>query len=273
MFFQRRPKMDDAERLRESLRITPENAKPSSALIPKRPLIMRFGRWAQPKVNEAVAGSSRVGNPKVFDPALFPWIAKIEANWEVIREEAAVVLGDLDAVPPLAAISPDHRRIAPAGKWRSFFLIGYRYRDEVNCRACPRTAALISEIPGLNSAFFSILLPGTHIPPHTGVTKAIITAHLGIQVPRDPAQCWMRVDDEIVHWQEGRVLVFDDMYNHEVKNESDETRIVLLIQIRRPVGIVGKIVGGLFLEGVRRSRFVQDARRGVQAWKEYDLRG
>lgn len=268
IIFRRRSQQTDLERLRAGLQVAEANAKPSSALIPKRPLLLRIGRRLQPIVNDAVARSSRVGNPMVFDPAIFPWIGKLEANWEVIRDEAAVVLSDLEAVPPLAVISPDHRRIAPARKWRSYFLIGYRYRDEISCRACPRTAELVSEIPGLNSAFFSILMPDTHIPPHTGVTKAIITCHLGIQVPRDAEKCRMRVGDRTVQWEEGRALVFDDMYNHEVLNETDETRIVLLIQIRRPVGIVGRVLGGLFVTGVRHSRFVQDARRGALAWKE-----
>lgn len=189
---------------------------------------------------------------------------------EVIRDEAAAALQDLEQVPPLASISPDHRRIAPAGRWRSFFLVGYRYREENNCRQCPRTAELVSKVPGLNSAFFSVLVPHTHLPAHTGVSKAFLTCHLGIQVPVESEKCRMRVVDEWLQWEEGKCLVFDDVFNHEVRNDSDETRIVLLVQFQRPVGIIGKIVGGLFLEAVRRSRFVQDARRGLAAWQNRD---
>lgn len=243
---------------------------PSSALVPRKPWLLRFGKRMQPITNRWIAGSSRIGDKPVFNAddiaRHFPWVADIEAHWQEIRDEAAVVLQDLDAVPPLASISPDHRRIAPAGRWRSYFLIGYRYRDPANCAACPRTAALISKIPGLNSAFFSILVPGTHIPPHTGVSKAFLTCHLGIQVPREAGQCRMRVVEEWVGWQEGRALVFDDTFNHEVRNDSEETRIVLLLQVRRPVGPIGALVGRLFIEGVRRSRFVQDARRGIAKW-------
>lgn len=243
---------------------------PSTTLVPRKPWLLRVGKRLQPVTNRWIARSSRIGDPSVIDratfPRDFPWVAGLEAHWHEIRDEAARVLQDLDAVPPLASISPDHRRIAPAGRWRSFFLIGYRYRDPANCAACPRTTELVSRIPGLNSAFFSILVPGTHIPPHTGVTKAFLTCHLGIQVPRDSANCRMRVIDRWVEWQEGRALIFDDTWNHEVRNDTDETRIVLLIQVRRPVGPLGALVGGLFVEGVRRSRFVQDARRGIARW-------
>jgi beta-hydroxylase len=240
---------------------------PSSKLIPKKPWIMRFGKWIQPKTNRWIANSSRIPDIPVFKASDFAWTKKIEDNWEVIRAEAAAVLEDLESVPPLATVSPDHRRIAPAGRWRSFFLIGYRYREEDNCRRCPRTAELVSEIPGLNSAFFSVLVPHTHLPAHTGVSKTFLTCHLGIQVPKESEKCRMRVVDQWLEWEEGKCLVFDDVVDHEVRNDSDETRIVLLIQFKRPVGLIGWIVGTLFLEGVRRSRFVQDARRGVEKWK------
>lgn len=239
---------------------------PSSKLVPRKPLIMRFGKWMQPKTNRWIANSAKLGDPAVYDTSMFPWIKELESHWATIREEAAAALQDLEKVPPLATISPDHRRIAPAGRWRSFFLIGYRYRDEANCAKCPKTTAIIERIPGLNSAFFSVLVPGTHIPPHTGVTKAFLTCHLGIQVPREREKCRMRVVDQYVHWSEGKAIVFDDCYDHEVLNDTDETRIVLLVQFKRPVGIIGKIVGNLFLEGVRRSRFVQDARKGIAQW-------
>lgn len=248
----------------------PPQPPPSSALIPKKPLILKIGKWLQPRINAAIGNSSRVGDQPFHDTADFPWIAKLEANWTEIRAEAAAVLGDLERVPPLAAISPDHRRIAPAGKWRSYFFHGYGYRVDANCAACPKTAALLDEVPGLNSALFSILVPGTHIPAHTGVTKAILTCHLGIQVPQKAEDCRMRVADRFTTWREGKAFVFDDIYQHEVWNDTDETRIILLVQFRRPVGLVGKLLGEGFLKGVRHSRFVQDARRGLAQWTNLD---
>ncbi|MFZ2981076.1 MAG: aspartyl/asparaginyl beta-hydroxylase domain-containing protein, partial [Sphingobium sp.] len=120
--------------------------KPSSKLVPKKPLIMRFGKWMQPKTNRWIANSATLGDPPVYDTAAFPWVKELESHWETIRAEAAAALQDLEKVPPLATISPDHRRIAPAGRWRSFFLIGYRYRDDANCAKCPKTIALIEKI-------------------------------------------------------------------------------------------------------------------------------
>ena len=239
---------------------------PSSALIPKRPLVMRVGRWLQPRINRVTGRASRIGDHPFHHARDFPWIAALEAEWETIRDEMEAAVRDLSKVPPLAEISPDHRRIAPAGKWRSLFLYGYGYRVPANCAACPRTAALVSQVPGLNSALFSILVPGTHIPAHTGVSKALLTCHLGLRVPSATECCRMRVGDGYTEWRAGRALVFDDMYNHEVWNDTDEMRGILLVQFRRPMRLLGRAVAELFLWGVRRSRFVQDARRGVEQW-------
>ncbi|MGE3397547.1 MAG: aspartyl/asparaginyl beta-hydroxylase domain-containing protein [Sphingomonas sp.] len=229
--------------------------------------VFRIGKKLRHRFSAVIARSSKVGDMPVYDPRLFPWIAELERQWPAIREELRAVLDLQEAIPPLADISPDHRRIAPPGKWKSFFLHGYGYRLEENLRRCPATAAAVENIPGLNSAFFSILAPGAHIPRHRGVTKAILTAHLGLVVPRARDRCRMQVADRMLIWGEGETLVFDDTFHHEVWNDTDELRAILLIQFRRPVGLVGRLVGGLFLYGIKRSRFVQDARAELGQWE------
>ena len=150
--------------------------------------------------------------------------ALLREHWEAIRDEARAVALVGNAAPSLATISPDHRAIAEVNKWRSFFLWGYGYPIHDNLARCPRTAQVVASIPGLNSAFFSILAPGTHIPDHRGVTKGLITCHLGLIVPRD-GDVRMRVHDRIVRWAEGETLVFDDTYQHEVWNETNGVRL------------------------------------------------
>jgi len=243
------------------------------ASVPERPaprpsLLFRIGKKMRHRIGAVIARSSRVGDTPVYDSKLFPWMAQLEARWPEIRAEVDALLAREDGIPPLAAISPDHRRIASPGKWKSFFLWGYGYRNEGNIARCPKTAAAVEPIPGLNSAFFSILAPGAHIPRHRGVTKAILTAHLGLIVPRRRQDCRMQVEDRMLRWDEGRMLVFDDTHFHEVWNDTDEQRVILLIQFRRPADFLGRLVGGLFLAAVRHSRFVQDARSSLGAWEK-----
>ena len=112
--------------------------------IPPLPPLYRVGKRLRHRISRVIARSSKVGDAPVYDPRLFPWVPGLEARWGAIRDEVSRLLAHQDGIPPLAEISPDHRRIAPPGKWKSFFLIGYGYRLEDNIRRCPETAAAVS---------------------------------------------------------------------------------------------------------------------------------
>lgn len=233
---------------------------------PGRPLHYRFLKRQRHRVNDWIAHSSLIPNDPVLDPGAFDWTRPLRAEWQAIRAEAMAVYQHLSAIPPLREISPDHRGIVKDNSWRSFFLIGYGHRQEANMARAPRTADLVSRIPGLNSAFFSILGPGTQITPHRGVTKAFITAHLGLKVPRDGPSCWMRVDDQRLHWREGEWTAFDDTYEHEVRNETDETRIILLCQVERPLRQPGRFFADALMAYVQRSHFIREAKQNLASW-------
>jgi beta-hydroxylase len=230
-----------------------------------RPLIIRWGKHLRGFFDRLIASSSLVANDPLLDVRDFAWTHMLRENWRTIRDEAVAVALQGAPAPSLATISPDHRAIARINMWRSFFLWGYGYPIDENLARCPKTADLIAAIPGLNSAFFSILAPGTHIPDHRGVTKGLITCHLGLIVPKD-GDVRMRVDDRIVRWAEGETLVFDDTYQHEVWNETRGTRVVLLIQFQRPLRHPGKWVADTFLNLLRRTAFVQEARDNIHSW-------
>ncbi|MEM6908794.1 MAG: aspartyl/asparaginyl beta-hydroxylase domain-containing protein [Pseudomonadota bacterium] len=233
-----------------------------------RPLHYRFLKKQRHAVNDAIAKSSKISNDPVLDQKDFEWAGRIQNSWEAIRDEALAVCEHCEAIPPLRDISPDHRRIIRDNRWQSFFLVGYGNRIAQNIARAPRTAELVSQIPGLNSAFFSILAPGSMIVPHRGVTKAFITAHLGLVVPDDQDALWMRIHDQHVHWQEGDWLIFDDTYEHEVRNDTDKTRIVLLCQVERPLRYPGKWLASALMRYVKRSQFVREAHDNLDDWEQ-----
>lgn len=234
---------------------------------PGRPLHYRFLKRQRHRVNDVIAKSSLISNEPVLDPESFDWTKELSENWEIVRDEARAIYQHHDAIPPLREISPDHRGIVEDNSWRSFFLIGYGHRQEENIARAPRTAEMVSRIPGLNSAFFSILAPGSAITPHRGVTKAFITGHLGLVVPKEREKLWMRVDDQRLHWDAGKWLMFDDTYEHEVRNDTDETRIVLLCQVERPLKSPGTWLAAGLMGYVRRSHFVREAKDNLSDWE------
>jgi beta-hydroxylase len=73
----------------------------------------------------------------------------------------------------------------------------------------------------------------------------------------------MAVNDELVRWREGEWLVFDETNPHEVWNESDRPRVVLFLQLRRPMRLLGRLAARAIFTAVRRSRFVQDAKAAI----------
>ncbi|BAZ90451.1 putative hydroxylase [Raphidiopsis curvata NIES-932] len=158
-----------------------------------------------------------------FNPAIFPFTSALEASWPDIRKE-------LEQLQPADFIDWPERNIYNHG-WGVLGLYAFGQRLEENCRLCPKTSGVVENIPGMITAGFSSLAPGTYIGPHFGVSKAVLRCHLGVVVPDN--NCAIRVDKETKNWQEGKCLVFDDTYEHEAWNRSNKTRIVLLVDFMR----------------------------------------
>jgi beta-hydroxylase len=232
----------------------------------RRRVILKTGKKLRPFVNRVLARYSRVGDRPVFDSSVFAWTRELEANWELIRREAEQVLDLRDRIPPLRLISPDHARIAGSDHWKSFFLYGYGLSCDNNRARCPETTRVIEKIPNLQSAFFSIMTPGTHLKRHRGPTKGLMTCHLGLILPRQPEKCLIEIHRKKYYWSEGKTLVFDDTFKHEVWNQTDEDRVVLLIHFLRPLRFPGNLVRWLFLTAIKLSPFVRDARRKQREW-------
>ena len=93
----------------------------------------------------------------------------------------------------------------------------------------PDTYAAISRIPGVHTALFSILAGGAEIEPHRGSAAGVIRFHYPLIVPKEPENCWIEIGGHHFFWKEGVPLVFDDTREHWVKNQTEETRVVLII--------------------------------------------
>jgi beta-hydroxylase len=191
----------------------------------------------------------------------FPALAKLEAGYPAVREECLALLDHKERLTDIRALGGSYTMsgIHTIG-WKTFVFKSAGFIEE-NCARCPRTAALLRQIPGLYTAFFSVLDPHQVIPPHWGYYKGILRYHLGVVIPYNNADktCWLRVNadphdnaaerdkknkqrdtssivkGEVYHWHDGEGIVFDDNYLHDAGNESDRVRVVLWLDLKRPL--------------------------------------
>jgi aspartate beta-hydroxylase len=174
----------------------------------------------------------------------FPWLEALEAATDAVRDELRDVLSQQRSLEPfLGETSAQATRgmlhssgdLDPA--WDAYFFYRHGRRHDEHCARCPQTTALLDALPLVRirdhapETLFSVLSPGTHILPHTGVTNTRLVTHLPLIVPPD---CALRVGGEEHAWQEGRCVTFDDTWEHEAWNRSDRTRVVMILDSWHP---------------------------------------
>lgn len=184
------------------------------------------------------------GLPQIqfFEREEFDWIPALEGATADIRAEALALLGTADAFEPYVQDDPKRPMLNREGlannpDWGAYYL----YKDgqvvPEHAARCPRTMAAVANlpmprVPGRSpSVLFSLLRPGAHIPPHTGVLNTRLICHLPLVVPPG---CALRVGNDTRTCVEGKAWVFDDSIEHEAWNDSDKPRVILLFDIWRP---------------------------------------
>jgi ornithine lipid ester-linked acyl 2-hydroxylase len=247
-------------------------AEPKQSSTEKKPRKHRpsiaIGLWIIKRVERFLMLFSDLPEQPFLKTDGFTWVALLEENWESIRSELDHIIEHPENIPNFQDISKDQTNLTKDNRWKSFFLYGYGYKFDPNCQLCPQTTKLLESIPGMFTAFFSVLSPGKHIPRHRGPYKGLLRGHLALIIPEPRKDCWIKVGDETASWQEGKCLVFDDTYKHQVENNTDGMRVVLFLDILRPLSFPGSIINKFVLQLIRRSPFVQDARRNQKAWEK-----
>ncbi|HZP20004.1 MAG TPA: aspartyl/asparaginyl beta-hydroxylase domain-containing protein [Bauldia sp.] len=211
---------------------------------------------------------SKVGDHEFFDVAEFPWVPSIEADWGKVRAELDQVMKRASDLPNIQDISKDHLHLTRDDGWKSYFFFAFGFRMKGNCRRCPETAKLLKRMPGMKTAMFSILAPGKHLPPHRGPYKGVLRLHLGLLIPEPADKCGIRVGREIRHWQEGKIMIFDDCFEHEAWNDTDKHRVVLFVDIVRPMRFPANLYNAILTWMIALSPFVLGAAGSYRRWEK-----
>ncbi|MBX3746825.1 MAG: aspartyl/asparaginyl beta-hydroxylase domain-containing protein [Verrucomicrobiae bacterium] len=231
---------------------------------PVRKLLARTGD----AIEARLAKASLVPDVPVYRPEQFPWIGEVESEWKAVRAELDAVMQFRDRMPSFQDIVKEVGLIQKDDQWKTFFLTGIGMDCEENARRCPETMRVLRRIPGVKTAFFSILSPHKHIPPHRGPYVGVLRLHLGLMVPEPRDQVRIRIADQICHWEEGRCLVFDDTYNHEVWNDTEGYRVVLFVDFARPMRQPYAWLNDRVLNMATLAPFIREAKGKQARWEK-----
>ena len=213
--------------------------------------------------------------------AKFPKLQLLEENWQTIHDECVELLKLDNKLTDISKLGGSYTESGiHVIQWKTFMFKSGTF-IEPNCERAPKTAALLREIPGMYTAFFSILAPKQYITPHWGYYKGFVRYHLGVIIPDDNAgrECWLRVNadrehnalrthdgvekGETYYWRNGEGIVFDDNYLHDAANESDEIRVVLWLDMRRPMPFYLQALNRLVLFIAHRDKSIRKIQRAT----------
>lgn len=202
-------------------------------------------------------------DPSVFNPVDFEWTQNFRNNWKSIRDEYLRYANMFDI--------PLHKKTYPSGatcdnnnKWKTLYLRAFNRNTNI-AKLFPQTMKIINNSP-CTLAYFSILEPGAKLDTHIGIYKGVIRYHLGLLIPKEWQKCFIRVEKNILYWREGQDIMFDDMFPHEVQNNSNEVRVILFLDIKRDFhNIFLNMINTIALQFIKSNDILKDVINNVNS--------
>jgi beta-hydroxylase len=192
--------------------------------VPQVPL-ERFNLWVSEKIKRAMPHLPLHGQAALDR---FPELDILRTKHDEIRRELARVLHAKSDIPELKDLHPRDASIS-SPEWKTYVFKLWGHEVPENMEACPETVKAFSAVPGVHTALYSILDPRSRIPAHRGWAAGVVRVHYPLIVPNPPDDCRMRIESNWYAWHEREPLLFDDTREHEVRNDTDQMRVVLII--------------------------------------------
>ena len=162
----------------------------------------------------------------------------LENNFEKIKGEVENLLNGEYQLKKYHEIDALQHKISavenPDRSWKVYMLYMMGEFSNEALKKCPQTCTLLKQIPGIYQCFFSILDPQKNIPAHNGAYRGYLRYHLGLKVPTENPP-YIRIKDQYYTWTEKESVLFDDSWNHQVINQCASERVILVVDIYRPM--------------------------------------
>lgn len=198
----------------------------------------------------------------ILPEKVFPAARELEERFPALRAEIDALL-EKRTIPAYGAFDPV-RAAQVSEEWKLYYAYMYGQSNELARDEVPTLLSFAQSRPEVVNAFVSILDPGVELPPHKDPYAGVLRYHLGVRVPREePAAHPPRPGPAHLEGGEGRVL--DVSVEHEVVNTSEEPRVVVIIDFRRPMGFFASALNRYMLRLKRKwaPQFVEASRYDV----------
>lgn len=178
----------------------------------------------------SVGGSQRP--PLLTADEVFPESRILEAHFPQIHQEITSLINKRE-LTRYKDIDPV-RAAEVSENWKLYYA-WFMWEENERARTdCPTLLRLVKTMPNVINATVAVLEPRVTLAAHEGPYAGILRYHIGIEVPeKNPP--YIRVMNEFHTWQVGKSVVLDDCYEHEVYNEADDKRVILMIDFMRPM--------------------------------------
>lgn len=176
---------------------------------------------------------SKVPNSPYLNVEDFPQLQVLQDNWQLIRDEA-IALNNQAQIKSSDKLDDIGFNSFFRTGWKRFYLKWYGSSLDSASQLCPQTVALLESIPTVKGAMFAMLPPGARLVKHRDPYAGSMRYHLGLVTPNSD-DCYINVDGQNYSWRDGEAVMFDETFIHYAENTSDQNRIILFIDVKRPV--------------------------------------
>ncbi len=73
--------------------------------------------------------------------------------------------------------------------------------------------------------------------------------------------------ETIPHWEQGKGLLFDDTFEHELWKDTGGIPVVLFMDVLRPIPYFVGLLNRVIIKVIAASPFVRDAQKNREAWE------
>jgi beta-hydroxylase len=196
-----------------------------------------------------------------IDPAYFPELTQLQADWQRIRDEG-LQLFDEGYIRAAGAYNDLGFNSFFKSGWKRFYLKWYDDFLPSARSLCPHTTSLLERIPSIHAAMFAVLPPGARLPSHRDPFAGSLRYHLGLSTPNSEL-CRIFVDGELYYWKDGEAVIFDETYIHRAENQTNQRRLILFCDVERPLSnpiarFINRFIGRPFARAAATQNLVGD---------------